>query len=174
MTDATLRKGLEDQITRLLTQLQDLEELREDLEEEEYEETKGETLQQLEEFQRSLEKMVKGDMTLVDSLGAMRSATRAAISGAFRTTEVIKMFALKQPEQLRERLAVVERDLKLGKVAETKATQEKVEILAALQKLGDALTAEESAWVQQHLTQDIRALEAAGDGDVSVEKLSAA
>lgn len=45
-----------------------------------------------------------GDVTLVDSLGSMQLATQAAISQAFKTPEVIKLFALKQPSQLRQRL----------------------------------------------------------------------
>lgn len=45
---------------------------REDLDEEEYEETKKETLEQLEEFNDSLKKIMTGDMTLVDELSGMQ------------------------------------------------------------------------------------------------------
>ncbi len=45
---------------------------RSDLDSEEYEETKRETLEQLEEFSQSLSKLMSGDMTLVDELGAMQ------------------------------------------------------------------------------------------------------
>ncbi len=45
---------------------------REDLEEEEYEETKRETLEQLKEFNDSLTKMKGGNMTLVDELNRMQ------------------------------------------------------------------------------------------------------
>lgn len=45
---------------------------REELDEEEYEETKKETLEQLSEFNDSLKKILKGDMTLVDELGGMQ------------------------------------------------------------------------------------------------------
>ena len=144
-----------------------------DLEEEEYKETKAETLKQLEEFQRSLNRLVSGDVTLVDSLGALQLATQAAVSGAFRTTEVIKLFALKQPGQLRERLTVLQRDLKLGKVQRAKADQEMLEILAALRKLGSELTAEEAAYMQEHVTSEIQALEQAMPaGGVSAEVLT--
>lgn len=46
--------------------------LREDLDEEEYEETKKETLEQLNEFNESLKKIMTGDMTLVDELSGMQ------------------------------------------------------------------------------------------------------
>ena len=42
-----LKQNLNDQLERLVQQLQDLEECREDLDDDEYEETKKETLDQL-------------------------------------------------------------------------------------------------------------------------------
>lgn len=132
---------------------------REELDDEEYEETKKETLEQLSEFNESLKKLMSGNMTLVDELGGMQlvrhwntqntksiclkvgneekelvlqrehffvgycwgcasdtyifillilcQAIQAAISQAFKTPEVIRLFAKKQPGQLRTRLAEV-------------------------------------------------------------------
>lgn len=80
---------------------------REDLEVAEYEETKRETLEQLEEFNRSLMKIKSGNMTLIDSLNSMQLAIQAAISNAFKTPEVIRLFAKKQPDQLRIRMSQV-------------------------------------------------------------------
>jgi hypothetical protein len=62
------------------------------------------------------------------------------VSKAFRTPEILKLFALKQPEQLRERLATLTRDRRLGKVAEAAHDAEAVEILTALKKLGGELS----------------------------------
>ena len=76
---------------------------------EEYEATKKDTVAQLEEFQASLEKMAQGNMTLHSQLDATRLALRSAISGAFKTPEVIRLFANKQPAALRRRLAEVRR-----------------------------------------------------------------
>ena len=45
---------------------------RGDLEPEEYEETKNETIDQLKEFKESLDKMVGGDLSLVDELNGMQ------------------------------------------------------------------------------------------------------
>ena len=56
------------------------------------------------EFEASLQKMMAGDITLVNQLGSMRLAIQGAVSQAFKTPEVIKMFANKQPAQLRMRL----------------------------------------------------------------------
>ena len=61
------------------------------------------------EFQQSLEKISKGDLGLVDSIGSMQLAIQAAVSQAFRTPEILRLFALAQPSQLRDRLGVIER-----------------------------------------------------------------
>ena len=46
--------------------------LRDDMDAEDYEETKGETIDQLREFSESLSKMEAGNMTLVDDLSRMQ------------------------------------------------------------------------------------------------------
>ena len=82
---------------------------------------KQETLDQMSEFNATLKKTMAGDVTLVDQLGSIQlvrsfyapttmqtvwtQAIQAAVSQAFKTPEVIKMFAKKQPELLRQRLA---------------------------------------------------------------------
>lgn len=46
--------------------------LREDLDEDEYEETKKETLEQLKEFKDTLDKFAAGNVTLVDEISSMQ------------------------------------------------------------------------------------------------------
>jgi hypothetical protein len=75
--------------------------------EEEYEETKSETLEQLTELNESLSKIKEGNLSLINDVNGMQLAIQAAISQAFRTPEVIQMFAKKQQPQLRQRLAEV-------------------------------------------------------------------
>jgi len=67
-----LKTNVEDQLNRLLSQLQDLEEGKEFLDEDEYEATKSDTLQQLREFEATLKKMMAGDVSLVDHLGGVQ------------------------------------------------------------------------------------------------------
>lgn len=145
-----LQHNLEEQLDRLMNQLSDLEECREDLDDDEYEETKQETLDQLKEFQESLKKMVEGNMTLVDQLDGMQLAIQAAISEAFKTPEVIRMFAKKQPDQLRQKLAQMQRDVNLGKLPDIAYKQQGVEILTALKKLGEDLTPSEIDFLQKN------------------------
>uniref|UniRef100_A0A8C9I2Q7 Leucine zipper and CTNNBIP1 domain containing n=1 Tax=Piliocolobus tephrosceles TaxID=591936 RepID=A0A8C9I2Q7_9PRIM len=129
-----LKQNLEEQLDRLMQQLQDLEECREELDTDEYEETKKETLEQLSEFNDSLKKIMSGNMTLIDELSGMQLAIQAAISQAFKTPEVIRLFAKKQPGQLRTRLA--ERD----SVSKKKVTKLFV-------TMGNSLTADDEAFL---------------------------
>uniref|UniRef100_H9GJP6 Leucine zipper and CTNNBIP1 domain containing n=1 Tax=Anolis carolinensis TaxID=28377 RepID=H9GJP6_ANOCA len=142
-----LKQNLEEQLDRLMQQLQDLEECREELDTDEYEETKKETLEQLSEFNDSLKKIMSGNMTLVDELSGMQLAIQAAISQAFKTPEVIRMFAKKQPGQLRTRLGEMDRDLIVGKLGRDLYTLQKVEILTALRKLGEKLTPDDETFL---------------------------
>ena len=107
-----LKQNMESQLERLVQQLADLEESREEFEDEEYEETKQETMDQLREFQTSLARLVSGDLSLVNDLAAIQLATQAAISQAFQTPAVLNMFARRQPRQLRSRLEEIEKDLR--------------------------------------------------------------
>lgn len=67
-----LRENLESQLERLIQQLADLEEVKDELEQSEYNDTKEETLEQLKEFNERLSKIMSGNMTLVDELGSMQ------------------------------------------------------------------------------------------------------
>ncbi|EKX50704.1 hypothetical protein GUITHDRAFT_66454 [Guillardia theta CCMP2712] len=162
---AKLRSNVEDQLARLLQQLQDCEDLKDDLDEDEYESTKQDTLNQLREFEQSLQKMIAGDITLVNDLGGMRLAIQGAVSQAFRTPEVIKMFANKQPAQLRLRLEQKKEDLKLKRITQESYMAQVVEILTALKKLGEELNAEEEEFLKKNMSQQLAQFEAASSGD---------
>eukprot|EP01132_Coremiostelium_polycephalum_P003106 gene3106-3884_t len=145
-----LKAEIEGQLNRLLTQLQDLEELREEITDDEYEQMKQETLDQMKDFELYLKKMITGDMTLVSEFGSAQLAIQAAVSKAFRTPEVIKLFAKKDQGQLRNKLANIQRDVKLGKLSKDQYLDQSVEILTALKKLGFALSAEEENFLEQN------------------------
>ncbi|KYM77874.1 Protein LZIC, partial [Atta colombica] len=136
-----LRKNLEEQLDRLVQQLEDLEDCRinETLDETDYQECKEDTMEQLREFNESLQRMISGNMTLVDELGAMQLATQAAISAAFQTPAVIRMFGKREPTGLKERLSQIDRDVKLGKLNKEAADRQRGEILSALRQLGEKL-----------------------------------
>ena len=96
-------------------------------------------------------------MPRASNASCFKQAIQAAVSNAFKTPEVIRLFAKKEPGQLRERLAgssatmavhcarlslltptlEMDRDVKIGKISEEQRVEQKVEILTALRKLGD-------------------------------------
>ncbi|XP_022342789.1 protein LZIC-like [Crassostrea virginica] len=168
-----LKSNLEEQLDRLVQQLADLEEAKDDLDADEYEETKQETMDQLSEFKESLDNMVGGNLSLVDQLNGMQLAIQAAISKAFKTPEVIRMFAKKQPGQLRQRLAEIRRDEKVGKLSAEVATEQSVEILTALKKLGESLTPEEEAYLQSNSSASLKQFEQVSGDLASGDKVLA-
>lgn len=170
-TDEALKKNINDQLERLLSQLQDLEELKQDLSAEEAESMKQDTLAQLTEFKQSLEKMCAGSMTLQSELEATRLAVSAAISEAFKTPEVIRMFAKKEPAALRRRLAEIDRDVQLGKIKFSDVSGQAAEILVALKKLGETLLPKEEAFLSSHKTSTLSEFEAVSEGDGTVSRL---
>mmetsp|Transcript_1520 Transcript_1520/g.5384 ORF Transcript_1520/g.5384 Transcript_1520/m.5384 type:complete len:210 (-) Transcript_1520:107-736(-) len=156
-----LIKNVEAQLNRLLTQLEDCEQLREMLDDDEYEETKAETIDQLKEFQTTLNRMVSGDSTLVDKLGGVQLAIQAAVSNAFKTPEVIKLFAKKEPGQLRERLNSMKMAVKLQKCTREEMLGQAVEILTALKQLGEEISPQEEAFLEQHRTKELEGFQRA-------------
>lgn len=55
-------------------------------------------------------------------------AIQAAISEAFKTPEVIRLFGRREPKQLRERLYIIEQDLKLNKLSVAARDRQKVSV----------------------------------------------
>eukprot|EP00695_Tsukubamonas_globosa_P004002 TRINITY_DN968_c0_g1_i1.p1 TRINITY_DN968_c0_g1~~TRINITY_DN968_c0_g1_i1.p1 ORF type:complete len:189 (+),score=76.46 TRINITY_DN968_c0_g1_i1:58-624(+) len=169
-----LKKQLEEQLNRLLKQLEDCEELKDMMEPDEYETTKKETLEQMQDFSRTLQKMMSGDVSLVSELGSVRLAMQAAVSQAFKTPEVIKLFARKQPAQLRQRLATLQRDAKLKGIPQDVIAQQAVEILVALKKLGEELTPAEAQYLSENASKALADFETVSEGDVGAGLLSSA
>lgn len=136
-----LKESISKQLNRLLMQLEDLEELRSELEDFEYEETRQETMRELEDFEAML---ADPTMTLVSELNSVQLAIQGAIRQAFKTPEVIKMFAKREPDALRAKLQQHKEQKKLGRISEQAYTALASEILLALQKLGQPLSADET------------------------------
>lgn len=138
-----LRKNLEAQLDRLVQQLEDIEENRDSLDEAGYQEAIQITREDLQEFNESLQRMISGDTTLVDELSAIQLATQAAISEAFKTPAVIRMFGKRETSQLRERLSQIDYETKLGKLSKELSDRQRGEVLNALRQLGEKLDPQE-------------------------------
>ncbi|XP_034192450.1 protein LZIC [Osmia lignaria lignaria] len=138
-----LRRNLEAQLDRLVQQLEDIEENRNLLDADAYEEAMQLTKEDLQSFNESLQRMISGDTTLVDELSSIQLATQSAISEAFKTPAVIRMFGKRETAQLRTRLAQLDCDMKLGKLSTEASDRQRGEILNALRQLGEKLEPQE-------------------------------
>jgi hypothetical protein len=156
---ARLRRNIEEQLSRLLEQLEDLDTYSAELDVDEAREMREDTLEALQEMKHNLAKMLSGNITLVSELGALQLAIQAAVSSAFSTPEVVRMFATKNGGQLRARLAALQREQRLGKLASERYVVQAVEVLAALKKLGESLSEEEASFLSQHMTESMAAFE---------------
>jgi hypothetical protein len=109
--------------------------------------------------------MLEGDMTLVSQLGALKLALQAAISSAFRTPEVIRSFAAREPAALRARLARLIADARLGRLGDAAFRAAALEVVVALKKLDEELTPEERGILDSASAEQRRAF-AETDGAV--------
>lgn len=149
---ARLKEMVEGQLHRLLCQLKDLDECKDDLTEDEIRETRSETMEELKEFQENLDRMIKGDMTLMDELGALRLATIAAINEAFKTPDIIRMFSSRQTDELRMQLTKLQEAYHLNHIRRDQYEERATEILTALKSLNEPLSDEEAAFLSQQMT----------------------
>ena len=81
----------------------------------------------------------------------------------------MRLFAKRQPGHLRQKLAELERDMKISKVD---LTLQKVEVLTALKKLGEDMTEQERAYLAEHSRLSEAKFED-DDGHAETEKILA-
>lgn len=160
-----MRKNIEDQLKRLITQLQDIEEMKDELDDEEYSTSRQETIDQMKDFEVSLQKMASGDISLVDDIGSAQLAIQAAIRSV-NSPEILNMFLKKENSSLRSKLASLNFDLKLGRISKDSHNSQAAEILNMLVKLGEELSLSE----QEILKQDSGAMD--GFASTSGEELA--
>jgi len=161
---ARLKEMVERQLQRLLCQLKDLDELKDELTEDEIRETRSETMAELNEFRDNLDRMIAGDMTLMDELGAVRMATMAAINEAFKTPEIIRLFGARETEQLRASLTKLQENRHLGKITVAAYEEGAMEILTALRSLNEPLSDEEAAFLSQQMQQRFSGFQESSNG----------
>eukprot|EP01038_Epipyxis_sp_PR26KG_P013570 gene13570-18211_t len=164
-----LKENIEEQLKRLLTQLQDVEEMRNDMDEEEYIQTRQETIDQMKEFEISLNKMVSGNMSLVDQVGSVQLAIQSAIRSV-TSPAILNMFLKKENGSLRTRLNTLESDYKLNKINHENYVSQSAEILQLLEKLGDVLSTRERELLNQHVKNLSGYTAAANETDIIVDE----
>ncbi|XP_055379956.1 protein LZIC-like [Condylostylus longicornis] len=128
--------NLEKQLERLVEQLKDLEDCRSELSEDEYSLLKNETAEQIKEFEATLDRLQKGNVTLNSKFSVMKIAIRKAISSAFNTKDMIQMFGDQSLNDLERQLVQIEEDYHLKKIDQSAFEKHKIDILKQLQTEG--------------------------------------
>lgn len=166
-----LKKNIKSQLNRLLMQMDDLETFKDEFDsKEEWEEEKRETEIQLKEFEEFLNRTLSGDMTLVDELSSVQIAIQATVANAFKTPDIIRLFANKEPDRLRTKLKQLQRDAKVKKIEKKQYLQQQYEILLALQKLGDKLNSEEQSFIKQYQSRGLSSAQQISSMDATIKR----
>ncbi|VDK79597.1 unnamed protein product [Litomosoides sigmodontis] len=145
--EAKLISNIRSHLDRLVLQLAEIEQEKDSLDNDEYMEMKNDTVEQLKELGRTLDRIKCGDVSLTDELTATKMAIQNAISEAFKTPEIVAIFARKEPTLLRQKLIQVESEYRLRKISDETFKARKLEILYALHKLNDYLSDEERNFI---------------------------
>jgi hypothetical protein len=100
------------------------------------------TIDQLKEFEASLEKMSSGNISLIDSAGSVQLAIQAAIRSS-TSPDVLNLFLKKENGALRSRLASLDSDRILGRITPDTYVCRATDIIKMLDKLGEPLNPQE-------------------------------
>jgi len=158
--DLLLLKNCDAHVRRLQNQLEDLSNpslvARMQSPDSLVESMRRDTLQSLKKFASIREKLARGNLNVSSwsSTEIKKKVTFERIKDAFETEAIYALFFERDREGLRDRLAVVERELRLGKEDE-KLENEKIEILVALKNLGERMTEEEKLTMREGLERGV-------------------
>lgn len=106
-------------------------------------------MDQIKEFQETLDRLQKGDTTLESKVSQMRNEIKNAIRTAFKTTEMIKMFVEQDSHELLIQLAGIEEEFKLKRIKVDEMEEKKIGILNRLQKQGYPLSEPDTKFLKE-------------------------
>ena len=170
--DLLLLKNCDAHLRRLHNQLEDLsnptfiERMRSPSSSLVVESMRQDTRDSMEKFATLREKLARGNLNVSSwsSTEVKKKFTLDRIRDAFETEAIYALFFERDRGGLRDRLAVVERELRLGKTKtnndasekeEEKLEIEKIEILVALKNLGERMTEEEKLTMREGLERGV-------------------
>ncbi|KAL0239009.1 hypothetical protein PCE1_004700 [Barthelona sp. PCE] len=147
-----LRENLEAQLQRLMVQLNDIEEFRDELDDDEYLETREDTLFQMKDLEKTLEKYITGNMSLTSDFEAFQISIREAYTNAFKITNVISIFLTQSAIELRERLTKLENAFMIKNISREAYVYSKTELLYSIQELNEQLSVKEEQFLQDNMS----------------------
>ena len=132
--DSKLLKNVLDEINRLNNTLIDLETYKDELTEEEIEETKAKTLKELFETQKILEKMKTGELTTNTERDNARKKMLEIIGRNYSVKDLVNKYLTTETEGLREKLKALIHLKEMKKVSEQEFNSNVLAILQIISK----------------------------------------
>ncbi|CAD8136652.1 unnamed protein product [Paramecium pentaurelia] len=152
--DKKILENIEQQLKRLLEQLKDLEEYKNELDPEEYKQMKNDTLQELEIFQTKLQEIEQGDLTLKNAIQQQQEQLRAAIKNSFNAEEIKHLMSSSQGTQIREKIKKLDQDHTLQRINQAQYVKETLNCLNQLQDIGIPFTQQEINFINSNTGKD--------------------
>ncbi|GMR36995.1 hypothetical protein PMAYCL1PPCAC_07190, partial [Pristionchus mayeri] len=153
MSDGQLISNLHNQVNRLVKQLEELEQEKDALTEDEYNEMKNETVEELNEISQTLLKMSDGALSTIDNNAKEKQAIRDAIATAFQSIHGHQSPNKIRIAVLRQKIAQIGNDYHMKKIDEETVKIRKATVLSRLNELGDRLSSEESFLLLESLAE---------------------
>ena len=132
--DSKLLKNILDEINRLNETLLDLERYKEEFTEEEIAQTKEDTLKQLIETQKILEKMKTGELTTNTEIDKAKKKMLEITGRNFSVKELLDKYLTTETEGLREKLKALIHMKEMKKVTEQEFNSNVLQILQIISK----------------------------------------
>ena len=132
--DSKLLKNVLDEINRLNNTLIDLETYKDELTEEEIEETKAKTLKELFETQKILEKMKTGELTTNTERDNARKKMLEIIGRNYSVKDLVNKYLTTETEGLREKLKALIHLKEMKKVSDQEFNSNALSILQIISK----------------------------------------
>lgn len=140
--DDKLLKNVMDELNRLNNQLKDLETYKDDFEPEEAEQIKKETLDQLNEVTKRLEKMKTGELSIMSEVEKAQRMLNQILVENYKMKDVLGMYLSTETNYLRHNLEYIQSQLKLKKISQEEFNNSAISILDLISK-NNQLNAEE-------------------------------
>ncbi|KAM3130680.1 hypothetical protein pb186bvf_017188 [Paramecium bursaria] len=149
-----LLDNINQQSKRLLEQLKDLEEYKNELEPEEYQSMKNDTALQLQDFQKMLLNLQSGDLQLKTAIQQQQDLIKEAVKQSFNADEIRNLMQNSQTTNIRERIKQLDQSQQLGKISKQQQIKDTLQLINQLSDLGIPLQQNEKDFLQQNTGKD--------------------
>mmetsp|Transcript_13421 Transcript_13421/g.15376 ORF Transcript_13421/g.15376 Transcript_13421/m.15376 type:complete len:181 (+) Transcript_13421:27-569(+) len=146
--DSQLLDNIEKQTKRLIQQLQEIEELKDELDAEEYQSSKEDTVKQLREFQQMLENAK--DLTLMSKVDKQKQEIENAIKSSFNQDKLKETLSSGEVTGIRDRIKKLDQDFTLKRMKQADYITETLKLINQLEALKIQLSPDEKGFLDKY------------------------